>query len=202
MIGSTLEMKYGFYIQKDEETDEATKEANLMAGDMINNFKTIQSFGNQNQVVKNYEKALAPMFANAGTSSLIAGVAYGFSQFAQWTSIGLMFLFAGLLMENSEIDPETGMPAENPENMFMAVFCIMFGAMRSGSAQQFGPDMAKALKAAGRVFNIFDKHSKIDAQAIRADSSKKRLNLDDVKGEIEFKNVWFRYPTRKEEFVL
>ena len=29
-----------------------------------------------------------------------------------------------------------------------------------------------------------------------------RLNINDVKGKIEFKNVWFRYPTRTEDFVL
>ena len=28
------------------------------------------------------------------------------------------------------------------------------------------------------------------------------MDIKDVKGKIEFKNVWFRYPTRKEDFVL
>jgi len=28
------------------------------------------------------------------------------------------------------------------------------------------------------------------------------LEVDAVKGKIEFRNVWFRYPTRTEEFVL
>jgi len=32
--------------------------------------------------------------------------------------------------------------------------------------------------------------------------SLKKLNKDQVTGKIEFKNVWFRYPTRKNEFVL
>mmetsp|Transcript_39029 Transcript_39029/g.59448 ORF Transcript_39029/g.59448 Transcript_39029/m.59448 type:complete len:233 (-) Transcript_39029:338-1036(-) len=45
--------------------------------------------------------------------------------------------------------------------------------------------------------------SKINAIAMDKDSSKKRiLNTSDVKGEIEFRDVWFRYPTRKEDFVL
>lgn len=34
------------------------------------------------------------------------------------------------------------------------------------------------------------------------DSSKKRLDPKTVKGKIEFKDVWFRYPTRKDDFVL
>jgi len=28
------------------------------------------------------------------------------------------------------------------------------------------------------------------------------LNIEDIKGKVEFRNVWFRYPTRKEDFVL
>ena len=33
-------------------------------------------------------------------------------------------------------------------------------------------------------------------------NEKKRLDKNNVKGKIEFKNVWFRYPTRKNQFVL
>lgn len=28
------------------------------------------------------------------------------------------------------------------------------------------------------------------------------LDVESIKGKIEFRDVWFRYPTRKEEFVL
>ena len=36
------------------------------------------------------------------------------------------------------------------------------------------------------------------------DSNNKKIILDlsTIKGEIEFVDVWFRYPTRKEDFVL
>lgn len=38
---------------------------------------------------------------------------------------------------------------------------------------------------------------------IDEDKEKVRIpNVEEVKGKIEFKNVWFRYPTRKEDFVL
>ena len=32
--------------------------------------------------------------------------------------------------------------------------------------------------------------------------NKKRIDIEKVRGEIEFKDVWFRYPTRKEDFVM
>lgn len=62
--------------------------------------------------------------------------------------------------------------------------------------------MAKALAAAERIFGIVESKSEINAVEMDKDSSKKRLNPLDVKGHIEFRDVWFRYPTRKTDFVL
>ena len=33
-------------------------------------------------------------------------------------------------------------------------------------------------------------------------STKKRIDPSQIKGRIEFIDVWFRYPTRKEDFVM
>tara|TARA_B110000285_G_C14918158_1_gene511250 strand:- start:125 stop:481 length:357 start_codon:yes stop_codon:yes gene_type:complete len=64
------------------------------------------------------------------------------------------------------------------------------------------PDEGKAEASINKVFNIIDGPSPIDALADDKSSEKVRLDLKNVKGEIEFENVWFRYPTRKEDFVL
>jgi len=34
------------------------------------------------------------------------------------------------------------------------------------------------------------------------DDDKKYISAQNITGHIEFKDVWFRYPTRKEDFVL
>ena len=34
------------------------------------------------------------------------------------------------------------------------------------------------------------------------DGDKKKIDMGTFRGKIEFQNVWFRYPTRKEDFVL
>lgn len=78
----------------------------------------------------------------------------------------------------------------------------MFGASHGGTAAGFGPDMGKAEAAAERVFKIIDQPSTIDAIAMNSDSTKIRLDITKVVGKIEFRDVWFRYPTRKEDFVL
>jgi len=62
--------------------------------------------------------------------------------------------------------------------------------------------MGKAVAAAERIFGIIEHPSTINAIEIDQDTTYKRLPLESVKGKIEFRNVWFRYPTRTEDFVL
>lgn len=71
-----------------------------------------------------------------------------------------------------------------------------------GNAAGFGPDMGKAVAAATRVFGIIEFPSKIDALAIDEDKEYVRILPENVTGKLEFKDVWFRYPTRREDFVL
>lgn len=113
-----------------------------------------------------------------------------------------MFWFGGLIIKNS-IDEETGMPTISPENVFIALFAIMFGASQAGTAASFGPEMGKANAAAEKIFKIIEHPSEINAIAIDEDKSKIMISdLEAIEGRIEFKDVWFRYPTRKEDFVL
>jgi len=116
-----------------------------------------------------------------------------------------MFYFGGMIMKSAMDegpDPETGRYSINPEDVFVALFAIMWGASHAGSAAAFGPDMGKARAAAERIYKIIDQPSQINAVAINADTTKIRLNPETVVGKIEFRDVWFRYPTRKEDFVL
>lgn len=47
-----------------------------------------------------------------------------------------------------------------------------------------------------------EKPSKINAIEMDEKNDKKPLDIECVNGKVEFRNVWFRYPTRPEEFVL
>ena len=64
-----------------------------------------------------------------------------------------MFWSAGKIIEKN-FDAETMTFIINPEDVFMALFAIMFGASHAGSAAAFGPDMGKALAASKRIFKI------------------------------------------------
>ena len=81
-----------------------------------------------------------------------------------------------------------------------ALFGIMFAASQAGNAAGFGPDMGRASTAANRVFGIIDYPSQINARETVEKGVK--VNPSTFAGKIEFKDVWFRYPRRKEDFVL
>ena len=122
---------------------------------------------------------LAPSHNFTLKAHVKSGLAFGLTQFTTYIIIGLMFLFGGIIMENS-FDEKTGKMTILPENLFIALFAIMFGASHAGSAAAMGPDQAKAQAAADRIFKIRDFPSKINAVEIDKDTTKTRLDLSSV----------------------
>lgn len=201
IIGNYLGMEFQKGLT--ESAGELMKEANLLCGDAIVNYKTIQSFGHEQLIVGKYKELMLPVYEVAKKAHVKTGFAFGLSQFAQYAVFAAMFYFGGIILNNVEIDEKTGKPEINPEHVMVAIFSILFGASQAGTAQSYGPDMGKAKGAAERIFKIIEHPSMINAVEIDADTTKKRIeSVEQIKGKIEFRNVWFRYPTRKQDFVL
>jgi ATP-binding cassette, subfamily B (MDR/TAP), member 1 len=185
----------------DADNKDATKEADLLCGDSIVNYKTVQSFGHEDKLVEKYRELLEPVHKKKMSSSLKSGAAFGCSQFSQYLVFGVMFFFGGLIIKNS-VDEDTGEVKIKADDVFISLFAIMFGANAAGNAASFGPDMEKAEAAAKKIFRVIEVPSEINAVAMDEKKDKRSIDLDKVRGEIEFREVWFRYPTRKEDFVL
>ena len=60
--------------------------------------------------------------------------------------------------------------------------------------------MGKAKTAAIKIFSYIDSPSKINAVEPETDSIP--IDKETFKGKIEFRDVWFRYPTRKNDWIL
>ena len=60
---------------------------------------------------------------------------------------------------------ENGKPTVQVEDVFMALFVIMFGASNAGNATAWAPDMGKAKAASKRIFTMIKQPSKINAIA-------------------------------------
>lgn len=206
IIGNALGMKLQTGLVDSQ--NELMREADLLCGDAIVNFKTVQSFGHTDLVVAKYAQLLAPGAKIAQSYQLKTGITFGISQMTQYMVFAAMFWAAGKIIEDNmsitidEFGNQIPVFGVSPNDVFTALFAIMFGASHMGSAAAFGPDMGKATAAATRIFKMKEHPSSIDAIAMDEEKTKKTLDLKDVKGKIEYRNVWFRYPTRKEDFVL
>lgn len=77
MLNTMMNVK--FQKGMSQSSDTLLKEANLLAGDAMANYKTVMSFAREDQIVNNYEKLLAePANLVKRKSHIIAGL-YGFS---------------------------------------------------------------------------------------------------------------------------
>jgi ABC-type transport system involved in Fe-S cluster assembly fused permease/ATPase subunit len=76
-----------------------TKEADLLAGDAISNYKTVQSFANEDMIVARYRKLMEPVNAVTLTQNVKIGFGFGVSQFTMFAAFAGMFYGAGVLLE-------------------------------------------------------------------------------------------------------
>jgi ATP-binding cassette subfamily B (MDR/TAP) protein 1 len=157
------------------------------------NYRTVASLATDSSLVKTYDDYIAiPSKAAKKKAHLIAFM-FGFSQFTQNAVSALLFYSGAQFVFHF---PESN----NGEDIFKAIFCMMFGSFAAGQATQFGPDMGAAKKSAIKIFTYIDQESKINAIDIPTDAV--AIDRETFRGKIEFRDVWFRYPSRKNEWVF
>jgi len=88
----------------------------------------------------------------------------------------------------------------NFQEMNLAMFVFIFGAFTAAQSMAMGPDVAKATKAAMKIFGIVRRPSAVDTGNIPKGA--KPVPEKGFQGKIEFKDVWFRYPTRLQQWVF
>lgn len=164
----------------------------MLANDAIINYRTIQGYSLQNSISDQYSELLRPEFKSQSKTAFISGFFYGYSKFMENSIIGIMLYFGTLIQHrNDDLDGE---------KMFIAIFAIIFGAFGAGQASSYGPDVAKGKAAGTKIFKITETPSEINAFDVPPAES---LPIPaEFKGKIEFRNVWFRYPTRPKQWVL
>lgn len=76
--------------------------------------------------------------------------------------------------------------------------CSTFGSIQAGNVFSFVPDMSSAKGAATDIIKLLDSVPDIDAESTEG----KHLDPTQVRGQLRFENVHFRYPTRPGVRVL
>ncbi|RVE52405.1 hypothetical protein evm_002799 [Chilo suppressalis] len=166
----------------------ASDRANTIATEAITNIRTVSAFCGEQGVLDRYKKASANAKASARGSLRWRGCVFSFGQTAPVAGYALSLWYGGVLVADREVPYK---------NVIKVSEALVFGAWMMGQALAFAPNFGAAISAAGRIMGQLARTPAVASTAAPA------VNEDYVAmGKINYKNVVFRYPTRREVEVL
>jgi ATP-binding cassette subfamily B (MDR/TAP) protein 1 len=113
-----------------------------------------------------------------------AGVSFGFAQFTIFGIYALIFYIGALLHRDDGL---------TMKDMLASIFPIIFASMRAGMNLHYAGDIGDAHNAAVSIFEILDTPDEVQLQL---KNREKHVHPEKVRGDIEFKDVVFKYPSR------
>ncbi|CAM8897209.1 unnamed protein product [Rhodiola kirilowii] len=163
------------------------EEASQIANDAVGSIRTVASFCAEEKVMKLYKLKCEGPRKTGVKQGLISGVGFGLSFFLLFLVYATSFYAGARLVEAGRITfPQ----------VFRVFFALTMAAIGISQSSSLAPDSSKAKLASASIFAIIDRPSKIDP----CDES--GTTLESVKGEIVFRNINFKYPTRPDVQIL
>ncbi|KAI5618278.1 multidrug resistance protein 1, partial [Silurus asotus] len=163
--------------------------AGAVAEEILVAIRTVVAFNGQKKALDKYETNLVDAKNLGVKKAITTNVSMGLTQFFILATYALAFWYG------------TKLSVDEPENysigkVLTVFFSVMIGAFSLGQAAPNLESVSKARGAASAIYNTIDMHRPIDS------SSKEGYKPDTVKGDIEFKNIHFSYPSRKDVKIL
>lgn len=165
----------------------AYAKAGAVAEEVLSSIRTVFAFGGQKKEIKRYHKNLEDAKNVGVRKAITVNIAMGFTFFMIYMSYALAFWYGSTLILGGEYT--IGM-------LLTIFFAVLIGAFGLGQTSPNIQTFSSARGAAHKVFQIIDHEPKINS------FSEEGYKLDVVKGNIEFKNINFRYPSRDDVKVL
>lgn len=166
--------------------EDSYKHANALLSDIVINYRTIISFGPKNVdfILGRYSELLVIPHEAGVKKAHISGLFFGYSQSIRFVFIAFVFYIAAQFLIIYNLDAR---------KVFTGCYVVFVGSIGSGVAMSQIPSISKAQSSARKVFAIIEEPTKINP--------KQQGSKSVTSGRIEFRNVSFRYPSRK-KYVL
>ncbi|KAJ8549394.1 hypothetical protein K7X08_033101 [Anisodus acutangulus] len=143
--------------------------------------RTVATFNGENLAINKYANTLKIAYAFTVQQGLVSGVGLGTLLLVLFSTYGLAIWYG------SKLIIERGYHGGDVINVLMA---IMIGGMSLGQTTPLLNAFAAGQAAAYKMFETINRKPLIDT------SDTGGVVLEDIKGEIELKDVHFRYPAR------
>ncbi|KAM8806860.1 LOW QUALITY PROTEIN: bile salt export pump [Eudromia elegans] len=166
----------------------AYAKAGAVADEVLSSIRTVAAFGGEKKEVERYDKNLVFAQHWGIRKGIIMGLFTGYMWLVIFLCYALAFWYGSkLVLEEEEYSPGT---------LLQVFFGILVGALNLGQVSPCLEAFATGRGAATNIFETIDKKPIIDCM------SEDGYKLDKVRGEIEFHNVTFYYPSRPDVKIL
>uniref|UniRef100_A0A8B9K1L0 ATP-binding cassette, sub-family B (MDR/TAP), member 5 n=1 Tax=Astyanax mexicanus TaxID=7994 RepID=A0A8B9K1L0_ASTMX len=167
----------------------AYAKAGAVAEEILVAIRTVVAFNGQQKAAEKYEKNLITAKDFGVKKAVTTNVSMGLTQFFIFGAYALAFWYGTKLTMDDPVNYSIG-------KVIIVFFSVMIGAFSLGQGAPNLESVAKARGAAYSIYNTIDMPRPIDS------SSEEGYKPDSVRGDIEFRNVHFSYPSRKDVKIL
>lgn len=177
-------------LQLEQRAKKVYEKSGSYASEGVSAIRTVASLTREHGVWQNYHDQVSDRVRASVYSTMKSSLFYALSQGLSPWIMGLGFWYGSTLLKNGT----TSVFA-----FFIAFTCVVFSAQSAGNIFSYSPNMGKAKQAGDNISHILSILPKIDTW------SQEGKRLDDsaaVEGNIEFRDIDFRYPTRPHVPVL
>uniref|UniRef100_A0A8C9SXF5 ATP-binding cassette, sub-family B (MDR/TAP), member 11a n=1 Tax=Scleropages formosus TaxID=113540 RepID=A0A8C9SXF5_SCLFO len=169
------------------EDKKALEEAGQVSSEALSNIRTIAGLAKESVFVDLYEKQLETPYQAAKKKAIVYGISFGFAQCVIFMAFAASFRFGAYLVTSEGL---------HYMMVFRVISAVVISGTALGRASSFTPSYAKAKIAAAQLFKLLDRVPKISLSLTEG------IKWDSFKGEVEFINCKFTYPTRPDIQVL
>ncbi|XP_051812258.1 ATP-binding cassette, sub-family B (MDR/TAP), member 4 isoform X1 [Acanthochromis polyacanthus] len=161
--------------------------AGAVAEEVLSSIRTVFAFSGQEKEIDRYHKNLEDAKQMGVKKAISANIAMGFTYLMIYLSYALAFWYGSTLVLSDEY---------TIGNVLTVFFTVLIGAFTLGQTSPNIQTFASARGAAHKVYAIIDHNPTIDSY------SEDGFKPDLIKGDIEFKNIDFSYPSRPDVQIL
>ncbi|CAF1491966.1 unnamed protein product [Adineta steineri] len=158
-----------------------------LAVEVLTNMRTVKQLSMENEVLRQYSNMIDQVLKMSWRPDVLLATIYGLYLMMESLTLGLLYWRALVLVENNELDMS---------NVVMISAFAMFALESLKVVQMLAQRMGASLAAAHAFFDLFDRIPTID------NGSNKGQELTNFRGETEFDQVKFVYPSRPTVLVL
>lgn len=185
LIASYLQRKV--MAQENMGTAKTMENCTKLAVEVVSNIRTVASLGREEMFYRQYMEMLYPAMAKAKKNTHFRGLVYGLARSLMFFAYAACMYYGGWCVVNRGM--EFG-------NVFKVSQALIMGTASIANALAFAPNFQKGITAAKKIFLLLSREPKIlDKPGVSRDPWH-------AEGKVDFTDVTFSYPTRKEIPVL